>query len=167
MKKILETILGLACVFCIVLAGGEKSDGSCDVWWTISWLFLAGVLGIAWGRLFNTKPVHVTTEAYEDLQAQIQIAAETMDEDEHKTVEIDAELPNDAAIYLTLEITTSSSRLKFTDDAWGATQTFTELCWRCECEITDVKVLDKRGKIVESDFDETELELEYETTEWR
>ena len=166
MKKILETILGLACVFCIVLAGGEKPDGSCDAWWTISWLFLAGVLGIAWGRLFNTKPVRVTQEAYIELQRQIQDAVDGMEE-ECKTIVAEAELPNESTIYITVEMVSSVSNSKFTDDAWGATQTFTELCWRCECEITDVKVLDKRGKIVESDFDETELELEFESIDWK
>ena len=47
MKQILKSILALVCLLALVLAGGERSDGSCDIIWTASWLAVAVVCGIA------------------------------------------------------------------------------------------------------------------------
>ena len=46
MKKILDTICGLGCVMSIVLAGGERADGSCCLVWTLGWMAAAVLL--AW-----------------------------------------------------------------------------------------------------------------------
>lgn len=115
-------------------------------------------------RLF-AKPVHITDEAYIELQRQIQDAVDGMEE-EHKNIKIEAELPDDAVIHLTVYMCAQVSKIKFRDDAWGATRTFTETNWCCDCEITNVQVLDAKGIGRKSDFDELNLELEFEETEW-
>jgi len=46
MKQILKSILALVCLLALVLAGGERSDGSCDIIWTASWLAVAVVSGV-------------------------------------------------------------------------------------------------------------------------
>ena len=57
MKMILHSSLALACLLALVLAGGERSDGSCDIIWTVSWLAVAVVCGIACRMLNNKKQV--------------------------------------------------------------------------------------------------------------
>lgn len=165
-RKILETIFALACALSLVLAGGENPDGSCNLWWTFSWLSLAVVFGLIFGMLRKRKPVHVTDEAYIELQRQIQEAVDRMGDETRKTIEVDAGLPGDGAIYLTIVMLADTSRTKFTDGAWGASQTFTETKWTCACKIAYAYVFDGKGRERESDFDETQLELEYETCQW-
>ncbi len=41
MRKIVKTILAVACFAGIILTGCENADGSCDIIWTISWLAAA------------------------------------------------------------------------------------------------------------------------------
>lgn len=118
-------------------------------------------------RLF-AKPVHITDEAYIELQKQIQDAVDGIGMDERrKTIEIEADLPDDAAIYLTIEMNASVSKVKFRDDAWGYDRTFTEERWTCSCEITKAIVLDGKGNKRKSDFDELNLELEFEDMAWK
>lgn len=166
MKKILEAILGLICILAIFLAGAENPDGSCNIVWTLSCIAVAALCGWSWGKM-NPKPVHVTDEAYIELQRQIQYEIDAMEDEPCKTIEIEAELPDDAAIYLTIEMTAKVTKSKFTDDAWGAPKIFTETNWECTCEITNIQVLDGNGKERESDFDESNLDLEFEVTDWK
>jgi len=166
-NKIIEVILGLFCAIAIILACGERPDGSCDIWWTIGWLAIAVVVGLIWGKYFNPKPIHITNEAYIELQKQIQDEIDRMDDETHETIVVNAELPNNAVISLTIDIKSEYSKIKFRDDAWGYTRTFTEHNWYCLCEITDVFILDANGNEVTNDFDESQLELEFESTEWK
>lgn len=59
MKKTLKTIASVVCVASIILAGAENADGSCDLAWTLSWLSVAVVSGLAFNRLDkgNTKSI--------------------------------------------------------------------------------------------------------------
>lgn len=59
MKKILEIICGLSCLVCLVLAGGENPDGSCNLVWTLSFLALAVFFGWALGKLSKTPRRYV------------------------------------------------------------------------------------------------------------
>ncbi len=51
MKKILETTLGLICIFALVLGGAENPDGSCNFIWTISCLSVSGLCAWALTKL--------------------------------------------------------------------------------------------------------------------
>lgn len=51
MKKIVKTILAVACIVGIILAGGEEPDGSCNILWTLSWLTVAVVSGMGLNKL--------------------------------------------------------------------------------------------------------------------
>ena len=164
MKKILGTFLGLITVAAIFLGCAENLDGSCNLLWTGICLAIAALCGWLWSRYFAL--VHITGEAYRELQRQIQNAVDRM-EDEYQTIEVEAELPDDAAIYLTIEMTSKSTQTRFRDDAWGAPKWFNETNWECNCEITKVEVLDSSGKVRESDFDESRLDLEFEVTDWQ
>lgn len=166
-NKIIEIVLGLSCAIAIVLACGERPDGSCDVWWTIAWFAVAVVIGVLWGEYFNQKPIHITDEAYLELQTQIQEEIDRLCDETHETVTIEADLPDNAVIRLTIDIKSDSSKIRFKDNAWGYTKTFTEYNWHCQCEITDVSVIDSNEREVESDFDEDKLELEFESSEWK
>lgn len=167
MKKILGTLLGFITVAAIFLGCAENPDGSCNLLWTLSCLAVAVVCGWLWARFFGKEPVHITEKAYQDLNKQIEYWATDMEEDGKREIEIEAELPDDAAIYLTIEMRAHETKTKFTDCAWGAVQIFTETNWECNCEVTKVQVLNGRGKEVESDFDESNLDLEFEVTDWR
>ena len=59
MKKTLKTIASVVCFASIILAGAENLDGSPDVTWTLSWLAVAVVSGLAFNRLDkgNTKSI--------------------------------------------------------------------------------------------------------------
>ncbi len=165
MKKTFEIILGLIVLAAVFLAGAQNPDGSCNLAWTFSCLAVAVVSGALWWKL-HPKPIHITDEAYIELQRQIQDAVDEMDNNEHRKIEIEAELPDDAAIYLTIEMSSHISKSKFVDDAWGADRIFTETNWECNCEITKIQVFDGNGKLRESDFDSSNLELEFDTTDW-
>lgn len=165
MKKIFETILGFACLLAILLAVAENPDGSLNIAWSLSCIAIAAFCGWLWGKM-NPGPIHITDEAYIELQRQIQYEIDAMEDEPCKTIEIEAELPDDAAIYLTIEMTANVTKSKFTDDAWGAPKIFTETNWECTCEITNIQVLDGNGKERESDFDESNLDLEFEVTDW-
>ena len=119
MKKILETILGLSCAICIVFAGAQNPNGTCNFWWTVCWLTLAVPLGLAWGRYFNRKPVHITDEAYIELQRQIQDAVDGMEDRQRMDLYAEASLPDELTIRITAEMRAQSSSVKFKDDAWA------------------------------------------------
>lgn len=51
MKKAIETLLGLGCLTCLVLAGAENPDGSCNIIWTLSFLAGAILFGLAFGKM--------------------------------------------------------------------------------------------------------------------
>lgn len=163
MKKIFEIILWLITITALILGGAQLADGSCHLAWTLSCIAVVAVCGWLWGRYFN--PVHIPDDVYVEIQEKIQRTIDTM-EDGHEFAEIVAALPDDAAIYLSVEISSHETKIKFRDDAWGATKTFTEINGHRECEITNVRVLDGKGNERESDFDESYLELEFEDTEW-
>ena len=59
MKKIFKTIASVTCVTSIILAGCENMDGSLNSRWTLSWLSVAVVSGLAFNRLDkgNTKSI--------------------------------------------------------------------------------------------------------------
>ena len=46
MKKIVKTLLAVACFAGIILAGCEEPDGTCNLTWTLSWLAVATVSGL-------------------------------------------------------------------------------------------------------------------------
>ena len=45
MKKVLKTVLAVACFAGIILAGCENPDGSCNLIWTLGFLALATIAG--------------------------------------------------------------------------------------------------------------------------
>ena len=51
MKRALKTILTIACLAGIVLAGCEEPDGGCNVVWTLSWLAVATGAGFGLKKL--------------------------------------------------------------------------------------------------------------------
>ena len=51
MKKALKTILAVACIAGIILAGCEEPDGSCNIIWTLSWLSVAVAAGLGLKRM--------------------------------------------------------------------------------------------------------------------
>jgi hypothetical protein len=55
MKKALKTILAVACVTGIILAGCEEPDGSCNIIWTLSWLSVAVAAGLGLKRMEEAK----------------------------------------------------------------------------------------------------------------
>lgn len=55
MKKTIKTILGCICILSVLLIGGENADGSCDLLWSLSFLFLAGISGIGLKRMEDKK----------------------------------------------------------------------------------------------------------------
>jgi hypothetical protein len=55
MKKALKTILAVACVTGIILAGCEEPDGSCNLVWTLSWLAVATAAGLGLKRMETSK----------------------------------------------------------------------------------------------------------------
>ena len=166
MKKILGAIVGVISVAALFLGCAENLDGSCDVLWTVGCFVVSVLFGWLYGAYFCPKPIHIPLEAYFELQGQIQHAVDTIEE-EKKTIDISADLPDDALIHLTIEMRTHTSSTKFKDEAWGAVKMFKETHWVCECEITFVEVLDKFDKRRRSDFDKSNLDLEFEVTDWQ
>lgn len=55
MKKIVKTILAVACVTGIILAGCENPDGSCNIIWTLSWLAVAVASGMGLKKMEEAK----------------------------------------------------------------------------------------------------------------
>lgn len=50
-KKIVKTILAVLCFTAIILAGGEKPDGSVDFVWTLFWISVAYLSGRGFFKL--------------------------------------------------------------------------------------------------------------------
>ena len=48
MKRAIKIISGCVCFASIILAGAENPDGSCNLLWTLGWMFSA----LVWGRLW-------------------------------------------------------------------------------------------------------------------
>ena len=55
MKKALKTILAVACVTGIILAGSEEPDGSCNIIWTLSWMGVALLSGLGLKKMEGAK----------------------------------------------------------------------------------------------------------------
>ena len=55
MRKIVKTILAVACFAGIILAGGENPDGSCNIIWTLSWLAVAVASGFGLKKMEEAK----------------------------------------------------------------------------------------------------------------
>lgn len=164
-KNIIVAILSLVALTAIVLGGAENADGSCQLAWTLSCIAVAALCGWLFGKL-HPKPVHITDEAYIELQRQIQDLVDTM-EKENEVVCISADLAEELTVFVSMEMNASSSQRRFLDDAWGQSRMFTEVNWRCECTILDAFVIDEKGEKHECDFDKSNLDLEFETTEWK
>ena len=55
MKKIVKSILAVACFAGIVLAGCENPDGSCNLIWTLSWIGVAILSALLIKRMEEAK----------------------------------------------------------------------------------------------------------------
>ena len=55
MKKALKTILAVACLAGIILAGCEEPDGSCNLVWTLSWLAVSTASGMGIKKIEDAK----------------------------------------------------------------------------------------------------------------
>jgi len=55
MKKVAKTILAVACIAGIILAGCEEPDGSCNLIWTLSWIGVAVLSGLLIKRMEVSK----------------------------------------------------------------------------------------------------------------
>ena len=55
MKKIVKSILAVACFAGIILAGGENPDGSCNLIWTLGFMAIAVVSGLGLKKMEETK----------------------------------------------------------------------------------------------------------------
>lgn len=163
MKKMTENTLSIVCMLAIILACGQTEDGSCDLIWTLSFLAIALICGLVLRVFFNCESVHIADATYYNLNSQIADIVGEM-EDGRKMVDITSD---NVTIKVCLQAKTS--RTKFTDDAWGNVQTFTEDNFYCSVIVCDVFVYDRHGKLAERhDFDESFIENEYESTgNWR
>lgn len=148
----------------IILGGAGNPDGSCNIILTISCIVVVVICGVLW-RWLNPNPIHIPQEAYDDLQKDIEREANKMNINFNSFV-AEAYLPDDATIYVTVEMWSNKKEYFFRDDAWGKSETFKEIDWSCDCKITKVEVLDKDGNERQSDFDENNLELKFETIQW-
>ena len=54
-KHIAKSLLAVVCFACIVLAGAENPDGSCDLAWTLGFLALATISGIGYKKMEDAK----------------------------------------------------------------------------------------------------------------
>ena len=127
----------------------------------------SSIICAAWYNDLKNRPkVHITQEAYIELQRQIQDLVDTM-EKEQEIVCISADIEEELTVFVSLEMNASSSQIRFRDDAWGQSRMFTEVNWHCECEVLHVFVLGPKGERLSCDFDESNLDLEFETHEWK
>ena len=55
MKKVLKTVLAVACFAGIILAGCENPDGSCNLIWTLGFLALATIAGYGLKKMEEAK----------------------------------------------------------------------------------------------------------------
>ena len=55
MKKILESLVALATLVAIILAGAEEPDGGMDVSWTLTMLIIVFVLGLVYNFFFKEE----------------------------------------------------------------------------------------------------------------
>lgn len=108
--------------------------------------------------------IHIPEEIYAELNRQIESIATELT-DGSKRVEVTEEV-GCYDITLTVELSASTSRLRFTDYAWGYTKSFIEENWKCEVEIVKVEVTDQDGNVERSDFDEDYIDHEYSSTQW-
>lgn len=161
MKKIIGGIIALGCLTAIVLAGGESVDGSCNIGWTFVCLAVALIAGTIWNIFFAEDKIHIGDDVYDDLNDQIECFIEKMDEGEEKA-EFDSE-----GVTVIVSITKRVTKYRFTDNAWGSTQTFTEYNDESTVEVLDVKVYDENDKETDRhDFNERKIIFRYESTIW-
>ena len=128
-------------------------------------LLIAAIAGVMYFVTHPRKRVHIPEDAYAELNDQILSIVSTMDGD-HKEKTVEVEIQDGIMVSLVVEINQSVSRSKFSDNAWGATKIFTETNWYCTVDIQSVIVRDERLRILDSDFNEDLMTLEYESTEW-
>ena len=50
-KRIVKTVLAIVCFTSIILAGGERPDGSVDFVWTLTWISVAYLSGRGYFKL--------------------------------------------------------------------------------------------------------------------
>ncbi len=62
LKKILENILGLGCIFALFLASAENEDGSCNLAWSLGCLAVAVICGWLWSKFFDKDASGETTD---------------------------------------------------------------------------------------------------------
>lgn len=55
MKKVISTILGLACIAGFILAGAQCPDGSCDIAWSVGCLSISVLCGLLFAKLNPEK----------------------------------------------------------------------------------------------------------------
>ena len=55
MKKVAKTILAVACIAGIILAGCEEPDGSCNLIWTLGFLALVVASGFGLKKMEDAK----------------------------------------------------------------------------------------------------------------
>ena len=127
------------------------------------------IAAIALFMYLVTKPpkmVHIEEGIYFNLDKAIDSIASDIEEG-FAEAKVEEELSGGKYIRLDLELTAKKSKVKFTDEAWGAAQTFTETNWSCEIKVVGVHVFDEDGNIFPSDFEEGYLTLKYEFCDWK
>ncbi len=112
------------------------------------------------------RTIHITQEDYDEINEDILRAVENVEENTTTREVIEVHSDNGVVIRLEIAIRSESSSMKFTDYAWGYTKTFTEYNYRCSVDVVDV-IVTKNGKNRKSDFDERNLEHQFENTVWK
>lgn len=150
------------------------------VWLALAVTAIIGAIGWgAWHQLFTAalalimfvattpeKKVHVPDDTYTAINRQIEEAVSTLSDDVRKTITIEEEVADDTYITLVAQLDTTVSTTRFRDDAWGASQIFTETNVCCNVEVLSFDVCDSTGKRYQSDFDEEMIDNTYENTSW-
>lgn len=167
LKTILGYILGLITMMAIMFACAENEDGSCNLWWSLGCIAVAVVCGWLWNKYFNedAQVIHIPDEVYSALNRQIADEASELSGGS-KSIMVEEYFGRDYSILLKLDLCASSSRMKFTDDAWGYPRVCTEINWECSVEVVDVNIYNESGDHLASDFDENYIEKTYESSHW-
>ncbi len=72
----------------------------------------------------------------------------------------------DMYIVVKADVLVETSMSHFTDEAWGATKSFTEVHKKCTLKDFDVEITDEEYEPVNSDFDLDNVISKYEETNW-
>ena len=129
-------------------------------------LFVAVLATVMFIATRPGKRFHIPDQAYSDLNMQIEKAISEIEDEETKEAVVETD-EGDAHVSLRVRLEARVYHTRFVDDAWGQVRKFTETSYYCYVEILEVRVTDDNGKAVESDFDESRIEAEYETTDWK